>query len=94
MVSLQNFAEAYSLTNLKKYDTSNSTQKHLFFKQFFAWSCNSCSTAPLTKYTNNPVYQELPTQNEYFNFSDEIIYLDPRTSYGYTKELEKLERND
>ena len=40
------------------------------------------------------MYQELPTQNEYFNSSDERIYLDLRASYGYTKELEKLGRSD
>ena len=64
------------------------------FKQLVAWSCNSCSIAPLTDYINNPVYQELPTQNECFNSADERIYLNLRTSYGYTKEMEKLERKD
>ena len=36
----------------------------------------------------------MPTQNEYFTDGDKTIYLDLRASYGYTKELEKLERND
>ena len=63
-------------------------------KQFAVWSSNGCSIAPLTDYINNPVYQELPTQNEYFNSANERIYLDLRASYGYTKELEKLERYD
>ena len=55
-VSLKTFTEAYSLTNQTKYDPSNSTQKHLFFKQLAAWSCSGCSTAPLTDYINNPIY--------------------------------------
>ena len=38
---------------------NNLTQKHLLYAQFVAWRCNSCSTAPLTDYINNPVYQEL-----------------------------------
>ena len=94
-VSLQTYSEAYSLTNEKnKYGTSNIMQKHLLFRQFVAWSCNGCSTTPLPDYINNPIYQELPTENEYFNFNDERVYLDLRSSYGCTKELEKLERND
>ena len=94
-VALQNFTEAYNLTNeKKKYDVSNSMQKHLLFKQFVAWSCNGCSVALLTDYINNPIYQELPTDSKYFSSSDERIYLDLRACYGYTKEMEKLERND
>ena len=93
-VSLQNFTESYSLTNETKYDVNNNTQKHLLFKQIVGWSCTGCSVAPLTDYTNNPIYHELPTENDYFSSSDERIYFDVRASYGYTKEMEKLERND
>ena len=32
-LALENFTEAYSLTNEKKYDVDNNTQKHLLFKQ-------------------------------------------------------------
>ena len=70
-VLLQNFTEAYILTNEKKYDVNNNTQKHLLFKQIVAWSCTGCSVAPLTDYINNPIYQELPTENDYFSSSDE-----------------------
>ena len=40
------FTEACSLTNEKKYDINNNTQKHLLFKQFVAWTCNDCTLAP------------------------------------------------
>ena len=93
-MAFENFTEAYSLTNEKKYEVSNTTQKHLLFKQFVAWSCNGCSVAPLTDYINSPIYQELLTKSEYFSSSNERVYLDLRASYGYTKEMEKLERND
>ena len=93
-LALENFTEAYSLTNEEKYGVSNTTQKHLLFKQFVTWSCNRCSIAPLTDYINNPIHQELSTESEYFNSSDEKAYLDLRASYGYTKEMEKPERND
>ena len=65
------------------------------YKQFVAWSCNGSSVAPLTDYTNNPIYQELIDEDDYFNTkSDERIYLDLRASSGYTSEAEKLEKND
>ena len=35
-VKLTNFTEIYSLTNEKKYDMENVTQKHLLYKQFVA----------------------------------------------------------
>ena len=65
------------------------------YKQFVAWSCNGSSVAPLTDYINNPIYQELIDEDDYFNIkSDERIYLDLRASSGYTSEAEKLEKND
>ena len=60
-----------------------------------AWSCNGSSAAPLNDYMNNPVYQELQPEEEYFgNRSDERIYLDLRASSCYVKDAEKLKRND
>ena len=65
------------------------------YKQFVAWSCNGCSSAPLTDCINNPVYQELIDKDSYNGVcSDERVYLDLRASTGYTSEAEKLERND
>ena len=64
------------------------------FKQFIAWSCDGCSVALLTDYINNPIYQELSTESEYFSSSNERVYLDLRASYRYTKKMEKLERKD
>ena len=93
-ITLENFTEANSLTNEKKYDVNNNTQKHLLFKQFVAWSCDRCSGTPLTDYINNPIYQELPTEKDCFDSNNERLYLDLRASYGYTKEMEELERKD
>ena len=64
-VKLSNFTEIYSLTNEKKYDMDNLTQKHLLYKQFVAWACEGCSVAPLTDYINNPIYQELVDEDQY-----------------------------
>ena len=60
-----------------------------------AWSCGGSSVAPLSDYRNNPVFQELPSEDEYFDVKgDEKIYLDLRATSGYVKEAEKLERDD
>ena len=91
-VKLSNVTEIYSLTNEKKYDMDNLTQRHLLYKQLVAWAYNGCSTAPLTDYINNPVYQELIDESDYDSVKrDERIYPDLRTSTGYTTEAEKLE---
>ena len=79
----------------KSYEINNPTQKYLLYKQFVAWSCNSFTTAAVTYYINNPVYQELIDENYYNRVRrDERVYLDLRASDGYTSEEEKLERND
>ena len=91
-LKLTNFTEIYSLTNEKKYDIDNLTQRHL---QFVAWNCNGSSVAPLTVYINNPIFQELPDEDVYVSVKKgERVYLDLRASSGYVKEAEKLERND
>ena len=94
-LKLSNFTEIYSLTYEKKYSINNLTQKNLLYKQFVAWHCNGSSVAPLVDYIDNPIYQELPNEEEYYSIkSDERMYLDLRASSGYVKEAEKLERND
>ena len=94
-LKLSNFTEIYSLTNEKKYNTDNLTQRYLLYKQFVAWTCNGSSVVPLSEYMDNPIFQELPDGNTYFSAkSDERIYLDLRVSSEYAKEAEKLERND
>ena len=91
-VKLINFSDLYSLTNEKKFDVDNLTQRHLLYKQLIAWSCNGSSVAPITDFIDNPVFQELPNEDTYFSLkSDEKIYLDLRASSGYVKEAEKLE---
>ena len=93
-VKLTNFIDLHSLTNGKKIQYRNLTQRHLLYRQLLAWSCNGSSVAPISNYIDNPIFQELPDEETYFSLkSDEKLYLDLRTS-GYVKEAEKLERND
>ena len=71
------------------------TQRHLLWKQFVAWHFNGSSVAPIVDYINNPIFQELPDEDEYYSEkSDERIYLDLRVISRHVKEAEKLERND
>ena len=95
LIKLTNFTEIYSLTNEKKFDIDNLTQKHLLCKQFVTWSCNGSSVAPLTDYVNNEIYQDLIEEDDYFDVrSNERLYFDLRASSGYVKEAEKLDQND
>ena len=93
--SLQISLKFTALPTKKNYDIDNLTQRYLLFKQFVAWSCNGSSVAPLRDYINNSIYQELIDEDDYWEISsDERVYFDLRASCGYTKEDEKLERND
>ena len=92
---LTNFTEVYSLTNVKKYDVDNFTQKQLLWKQFVAWHCNGSSVLLIVDDRNNPIFQELPDEDEYYSDkNDERIYLHLRATSGYVREAEKLKRND
>ena len=51
-----------------------------------AYNCNGCSTAPLTQYKNNEIYQYITPEKECrSNTKDDRIYID---------KLEKLTRDD
>ena len=94
-VELANISKAYSVTNTVNIDTPNDTQKHMLWKQFVTWNCNGYSAVLISDYINNPTFQELPVEKDYFgNDSDERVYIEFRDSLGYTNEIEKPSRND
>ena len=94
-VELANISKAYSVTNTINIDTPNDTQKHMLWKQFVAWNCNGYSAVLISDYINNPTFQELPVEKDYFgNDSEERVYIEFRDSLGYTNEIEKPSRND
>ena len=60
-----------------------------------AYNCNGCSSAPLTQYINNEIYQEMLDEDKFDdNERDDRIFIDMRRSKGYTDELEKINRDD
>ena len=94
-IELSNISDAYNVTDTMKFDINNDTQKHLLWKQYIASHCNGYTNAPVSDYTNNPVFQELLPENTYMsNTSDERIYIDLRDSLGYTNKMERPNRND
>ena len=40
------------------YDFEKDDDKNVLYKMFIAKQCNGCSTAPLTQYKNNEIYQQ------------------------------------
>ena len=89
------FTKIYSLTNEKKIRYPQPDSKTSLYKQFVAWSCNGSNVAPLSDYMNNTAYQELNSEDDYFDVKrDQRLYLDLKASSGYVKGAERLERND
>ena len=80
--------QKHSLSNEIKDDVTDKNHKYNLYKQFVTWACKSCYVAPLTDYANNNIFQELPTEEDYFTNSDKRLYLDFRKNNGYTNELE------
>ena len=69
--------------------------KNILYKMLVAKACDGCSTAPLTQYKNNEIYQEITEEDKFTDKkTDDRIYIDMRRSKGYPDELEKLNRDD
>ena len=51
---------------------------------------NGFLIATLIEYANNSIFQEFPTEKEYFSNAEERINVDVRDCKSYTNELEKL----
>ena len=95
LLTLENASTTYSLTGQLDYNVSNEDEKHWSYQMFVSYYCEGCSAAPLTKYENNEIKQELTREKDYSgDDSDERLYVDMRRSREYTDELGKLTRND
>ena len=94
-IKFENTTTTYSLTGKLSNDFEKDDDKNILYKMFIAKQCNGCSTAPLTQYKNNEIYQEIMAEDEYTNNdTDDRISIDMRRSKGYTDELEKINRDD
>ena len=62
---------------------------------FLAFQCNGFSTAPLSQYKSNEIFQEIATEKNYTTANtDDRIFIDLPRNKGYTDELEKTTRDD
>ena len=62
---------------------------------FLAFQCNRCSTAPLSQYKSNEIFQEIATEENYTTANtDDRILIDLWRSKDYTDELEKITRDN
>ena len=94
-IKFENTSTIYSLTGKLLFDLEKDDYKNLLYKTFVAKACDGCSTAPLTQYKNNEIYQEITEEDELTtNNTDDRILIDMRRSKVYTDELEKINRDD
>ena len=83
------------MTGKLSYDLEKEDDKYWLYCMLAAFTCGGCSSAPLTQYINNPIYQELTEEDEFTeNERDYRIYVDMRRSKEYANELEKINRDD
>ena len=94
-IKFENTTTTYSLTGKLSNDFEKDDDKNILYKMFIAKQCNGCSTAPLTQYENNEIYQEITTDYDYTtNNTDDRIWINMRRSKACTDELEKINRDD
>ena len=75
-VEHENASSNYSLSNDKDFDFENDFDKQQLYKQFVAYNCKGCILASLIDYAYNKIFQELTTEEDYLQDSDEKIYID------------------
>ena len=94
-IKFENTSSTYSLTGKLSYDLEKDEDKFQLYSMLATFTCGGCSSALLTQYIINLIYQELTEEDEYTDQErDDCIYIDMRRSKGYTDELEKVNRDD
>ena len=90
-IKFETTSTTYSLTGKLSYDPEKEDDKNILYKMLVAKTCEGCSTALLTQYRNNEIYQEITEEDVFItNKKDDRIWIDVRKSKGYTDELEKI----
>ena len=90
-----NTSTTYSITGKLFFDLEKDEDKNILYQMLVAYNWEGCSSAPLTQYKNNEIYQKMTKEEEFTtNDRDDRIRIDMRRSKGYTDELEKLNCDD
>lgn len=94
-LKVENITYTYTNTSDSEFDLTDKNYKNKTYKQLVAFYGNGSSEPPLVNYTNNPIFQELTMEEDYFiNSSNERLQVDSRDSKGYAAVLERLRRDD
>ena len=94
-IKFENTSTTYSLTGKLSYDLTREDDKNMLDKMLVAHLSDQYSSAPLTQYKNNQIYQEITEEDKFTdNERDGRTYINMRRSKGYIDELEKLNRDD
>ena len=76
-IKFENASSTYSLTGKLSYDLEKEDNKYQLYCMLAAFTRGGCSSAPLTQYINNPIYQELTEEDEFTDATrDDRIYVD------------------
>ena len=94
-IKFDNASTTYSLTGQIEYNLEKEDDRNILYKMLAAFQCGGYSSATLSQFVNNPVYQDM-TREEMWgkNYRDDRLLIDLRRSKGYTDELEKIYRDD
>ena len=80
-IKFENTSATYSLTGKLSFDIEKDGDKNILYKMLVAKAYHGCSTAPLTQYKNNEIYQKITEEDKFAdNVPDDRIYIDMRRS--------------
>ena len=94
-VKFDNASTTYSLTGQIEYNLEKEDDRNTLYKMLAAYNCKGYSSASLSQFVNNPIYQDMTREEDWAkNYRDDRLFIDLRRSKGYTDELEKIYRDD
>ena len=94
-IKFDNASTTYSLTGQIEYNLEKEDDKNTLYKMLAAFECGGYSSATLSQFINNPIYQDMTREEDWSkNTTDNRLVIDLRRSKGYTDELEKIYRDD
>ena len=90
-IKFENTSTTYSITGKLFFDLEKDEGKNILYKMLVAYNCEGCSSATLTQYRNNEIYQEMTEEDEFTtNSKDDRILINMKRSKGYTDKLKTL----
>ena len=66
-IKFENTSTTYSLTEKLSFDLEKDDDKNILYKMLVAKASDGCSTAPLTQYKNNQIYQKITGEDKFMD---------------------------